>query len=53
MASSTSFGKAFQRRLYSVLLDRSTVVAIVVLSGLIIISTLREEFDFFDSPLNK
>lgn len=42
-ASQSSFGKAFQRRLYSVLLDRSTVVAIIVLCGLVIISTLRDE----------
>ena len=41
-SSSSSFGKAFQRRLYSVFLDRSTVIAIIVLSGIVFVSTLRD-----------
>ena len=42
-SSSSSFGKAFQRRLYSVFLDRSTVISIIVLSGIVFVSTLRDE----------
>jgi hypothetical protein len=39
--ATSSFGKAFQRRLYSVLLDRSTVFALIVLTGFILVSTLN------------